>query len=102
MKLVDLMHEAAEIGGYNGELLIREILRSNPSALPRHDPMHIINRRNLKGQTPLYTSIVHGNYLIVKLLIEEGCDPTLKSSLDGRRFESNLQVAALFGHYEIL
>lgn len=41
----------------------------------RDDPMHLINIKNIFGQTSLYVACKNGNLNIVKLLLDEGCNP---------------------------
>ena len=35
----------------------------------REDPSHMINTKNIFGQTPLYVACKHGNLNVVKILI---------------------------------
>lgn len=41
----------------------------------RSDPCHVINFKNLFGQTPLYVAAKNGNLDIVSLLISERANP---------------------------
>lgn len=56
----------------------------------RNDPQHLINLKNEYGQTPLYVACKHGNLHIVKVLIEEGANPFIKSKIDNTLEENIL------------
>lgn len=64
----------------------------------RKDPMHLINMKNNFGQTPIYVACKHGNINIVKTLINEGCNPHVKSKVDKNVDENILQVSARWSH----
>lgn len=65
------------------------------------DPHHLLNSKNVYGQTPLYVACKYGNLNIVKLLLEKGASPDIKSLVDEYNEESNLQVAARWKHFEV-
>jgi ankyrin repeat protein len=104
--------QCAERGSHSDERAILKILNSSDSKMlssqgngfysNREDITHIINTKNLFGQTALYVACKNGNLNIVKLLITQGCNPFISSSIDKQNLESNLQVAARWCHFEIV
>lgn len=110
---VKKLHFACERGSLKDEQLVVRLLEKDPKKYmyERGDPNHFINVKNVLGQTPLYVACMHGNLHIVKLLIAEGCNPFIKSATEcpanskgpqPDTMESNLQVAARWGHFDIL
>lgn len=47
----------------------------------RSDPSHLINKRNVASQTPLYIACMHGNIEMVKFLIQEEANPHVLSKI---------------------
>jgi ankyrin repeat protein len=45
---------------------------------------------------------MHGNFDVVKLLVDEGCNTFIRSHINRVQTESNLSVASRWGHIEIL
>lgn len=74
------------------EQRISKLLQTDPKRhfFEREDEHHFINARNVFGQTPLYVACKHGNLNIVKILIDEGCNLTTRSTIDKLSTESNL------------
>ena len=74
---------------------IKHILDTDPRKHLRqtNDPEHLINRKGLSKQTPLYIAIKNGNYEVVKYLLERGASPFLTSEVGVRQEENNLTVA---------
>jgi hypothetical protein len=66
------------------------------------DPNHLINRRGWQKQTPLYVATKHGNFEIVKHLLERGADPLYVSEIGKGAEESNLAVAVRWSQIKIL
>lgn len=56
----------------------------------KNDPQHLINIKNIYGQTPLYVACKYGNLNIVKLLVERDANVYIKSAIDEENMESNL------------
>jgi ankyrin repeat protein len=92
--------QCAERGTHQDAKSILKILNlSDSKSIPsgsngfysnREDPSHMINTKNIFGQTPLYVACKHGNLNVVKILITQGCNPFIKSSTDKNNLESNL------------
>lgn len=96
------LHQFAERGHPNDEKTLLNLLEIEED-LPedwfiRSDPRHFLNRTNAYGQTALYLACKNGNINMVKLLISLGCNPFIKSEIEFKNLESNLQVAARWGH----
>lgn len=67
---------------------------------PNH-PYALINKRNGKGQTPLYIACKNGNVELVRLLVRLGADYTMTSTVDGEE-ETCLEVAIRWRHIEVV
>jgi hypothetical protein len=67
---------------------------------PGH-PFALINKRNSKGQTPLYIACKNGNFQLVELFLKLEADHVLTSTVDGEE-ETCLEVAIRWRHIEIV
>ena len=63
---------------------------------------HIINRKNLRGQTPLYVAAQNGNINILSYLIKRGANPYILSDVDYHNKESIIDVSCRWSHYSAL
>ncbi|KAL1021060.1 hypothetical protein UPYG_G00008170 [Umbra pygmaea] len=57
-----------------------------------------INAKNNDNETPLHCAAQYGHTQVVRLLLEELTDPTMRNN----RFESPLDLAALYGRLEVV
>ncbi|KAJ8016714.1 hypothetical protein DPEC_G00010190 [Dallia pectoralis] len=57
-----------------------------------------INAKNNDNETPLHCAAQYGHSEVVRLLLEELTDPTMRNN----RFESPLDLAALYGRLEVV
>ncbi|CAG9317359.1 unnamed protein product [Blepharisma stoltei] len=57
-----------------------------------------LNKRNVSGKTPLYEASLNGYPEIIKLLMDFGANPLIKSQVDGNEMESCLDVACRWGN----
>ncbi|XP_076874984.1 ankyrin repeat and SAM domain-containing protein 1A isoform X3 [Brachyhypopomus gauderio] len=69
----------------------REFKRSGP-----FDPY--INAKNNDNETPLHCAAQYGHSEVVRLLLEELTDPTMRNN----RFETPLDLAALYGRLDVV
>ena len=63
-------------------------------------PNHIVNKLNIRGQSPLYAAALNGHVNIIKLLIKFGANPMIKSHVDHKNTESLLDVCARWNHID--
>ena len=66
--------QCVERGSVSDEKTLMRLLNAegrSPTShgVAREDPMHLINAKNVFGQTPLYVACKHGNMAIVRFLI---------------------------------
>ena len=89
---VKKIFQCAERGAKADERrILRELAKKSKKHMyNKESPKFILNTKNFFGQTPLYVAAKNGNLNIVKLLIEEGCNPFIKSATDLNSEESNL------------
>lgn len=66
------------------------------------DPGHVVNQKNMTGETPLYVACKHGYLEIVDFLISKGADPHIKSKVSKKQEESVLDVATRWNHIKIV
>uniref|UniRef100_A0A8C2WKP3 Ankyrin repeat and sterile alpha motif domain containing 1A n=1 Tax=Cyclopterus lumpus TaxID=8103 RepID=A0A8C2WKP3_CYCLU len=57
-----------------------------------------INAKNNDNETPLHCAAQYGHTLVVRLLLEELTDPTMRNN----KFETPLDLAALYGRLEVV
>uniref|UniRef100_UPI0037E87840 ankyrin repeat and SAM domain-containing protein 1A-like isoform X2 n=1 Tax=Semicossyphus pulcher TaxID=241346 RepID=UPI0037E87840 len=69
----------------------REFKRCGP-----FDPY--INAKNNDNETPLHCAAQYGHFQVVRLLLEELTDPTMRNN----KFETPLDLAALYGRLEVV
>ena len=86
------MFLCVERGSNQDEKALIKLLKNEDreTSIAREDPKHLINAKNVFGQTPLYVACKHGNLNMVRLLIDQGCNPFIKSSVDKQNEENNL------------
>lgn len=53
----------------------------NSNILERHDPDHLLNKKNRFKQNALYLACKNGNLNIVKFLIQQSANPHVESSV---------------------
>jgi len=84
--------------------IIQDIIHSDVSSslFGTESEKHIINRANLRGQTPLYVATLNGNLNIIKLLLEMGANALLLSDTGSKKEESLLDVCVRWNHYSTL
>ena len=66
--------QSVERGSLSDEKTLMRLLKAegrSPTSqgVAREDPLHLINAKNVFGQTPLYVACKHGNMAIVRFLI---------------------------------
>ena len=96
-----------ERGSHNDMEEIKEFLLSYPKRfmLDPSDSNHILNRKNVFGESPLYLACKNGSIEMIKFLLEKGANYS-KSWRNYEEFhnsiknhkESPLQVAVRWGH----
>nr|XP_043895081.1 ankyrin repeat and SAM domain-containing protein 1A isoform X1 [Solea senegalensis] len=57
-----------------------------------------INAKNNDNETPLHCAAQYGHFQVVRLLLEELTDPTMRNN----KFETPLDLAALYGRLEVV
>ncbi|XP_048839756.1 ankyrin repeat and SAM domain-containing protein 1A-like isoform X1 [Brienomyrus brachyistius] len=88
-----LVHQGPSHPKLNGQNSVdpREFKRCGP-----FDPY--INAKNLDNETPLHCAAQYGHTEVVRLLLEELTDPTMRNS----KMETPLDLAALYGRLEVV
>ncbi|CDW90849.1 UNKNOWN [Stylonychia lemnae] len=97
-------HEAASRGSAKDEKKMMTELKTDlkKHMWTRSDPQHLINIKNVFGQTPLYVACENGNLNIVKMLVANGANVFIKSNIDKENEENNLQCAARWKYFDIV
>lgn len=95
--------ECVERGNPNDLKIMQALMSDDPYKLLRDSthPLALINKRNVKGQTPLYVACKNGNLEVVLQLISVKADHRLTSLID-REEETCLEVAVRWGHNKIV
>ena len=94
---------AIERGGPEDLKTMGKELDEDPYRLLR-DPSHplsLLNKRNHSLQTPLYVACKNGHMNAVSFLLSRGADPLIYSEVAGQQ-ETNLMVAARWGHFHVV
>ncbi|XP_034394100.1 ankyrin repeat and SAM domain-containing protein 1A-like isoform X10 [Cyclopterus lumpus] len=73
------------------EHIVKLLIHQGPSH-PR------LNEQNNDNETPLHCAAQYGHTLVVRLLLEELTDPTMRNN----KFETPLDLAALYGRLEVV
>ncbi|CAD8055940.1 unnamed protein product [Paramecium primaurelia] len=64
------------------------------------DPKHILNSFNKFGQNSLYISCKNGNLAVIKFLLDQQANPSIKSKVYDNFYESPLEVSIRWNHFQ--